>query len=352
MEVTYKGSKYPDIRPDGLAVCTRGKTVWSAFIEAKAEKSIIRPEQIQDYVKLADLAEVDAIITISNEFAREPDELPYHLTQNKRRSKGVFHFAWADIRTFLELEKASGTLADAEQYVLKQCLEYFWDDVSGIQTYDAMPETWAAFVESSSTALGFNSKVKGFSEIIAAWQQERRDLCSKLTRRLGGQVQLRHDAGVRANEEMRLMMDRKNLADDYVLTAQYYFRSSKTSMKICADLRACRITATLEIPLPENKGAKAMATWLSQCLGETPQPDLTLVFDWPRKNNDISLAVSDFLAEPTLVSDQRKDAPRSIQAIISKHDVRRFKGRKAFIAETEQIISRLIDQGLSAKWIR
>lgn len=95
-----------------------------------------------------------------------------------------------------------------------------------------------------------------------------------------------------------------------------------------------------------------MATWLSQCLGETPQPDLTLVFDWPRKNNDISLAVSDFLAEPTLVSDQRKDAPRSIQAIISKHDVRRFKGRKAFIAETEQIISRLIDQGLSAKWIR
>lgn len=168
MEVTYKGSKYPDIRPDGLAVCTRGKTVWSAFIEAKAEKSIIRPEQIQDYVKLADLAEVDAIITISNEFAREPDELPYHLTQNKRRSKGVFHFAWADIRTFLELEKASGTLADAEQYVLKQCLEYFWDDVSGIQTYDAMPETWAAFVESSSTALGFNSKVKGFSEIIAA----------------------------------------------------------------------------------------------------------------------------------------------------------------------------------------
>ena len=35
------------------------------------------------YLELAKLTDVDAIITISNEFARIPSELPYHLDSKK-----------------------------------------------------------------------------------------------------------------------------------------------------------------------------------------------------------------------------------------------------------------------------
>ena len=63
----------------GLIVCRRGSASWSAFVEAKSGGSPIRADQIQAYAELAKDMNVDTIITISNEFASTPDELPYHL---------------------------------------------------------------------------------------------------------------------------------------------------------------------------------------------------------------------------------------------------------------------------------
>ncbi len=352
MEVTYNGSKYLEVRPDGLIACNRGKKTWAAFIEAKSEKSPIRVEQIQEYAKLAEQADVDSTLTISNEFAREPHELPYNLAQNKRRSKKVFHFAWADIRTFLELEKNSPSLSDAERYVVHQCLEYFWEESSGIRTYDAMPESWPAFVEASSTALGFNSKIKGFSEIIYGWQQERRDLASKLTHRLQGRVSLRHvSTGIRSSEDERQRADKAGLADDYILTARYFLEKSKTNLDITADLRACRISTVLDITLPENKGAKAIGTWLAKRLTQIPNQQINLVFDWPGHKYDMALPAAEFLLEPGIIATERKDAPRAVRAVLSRHGVRRFKSRKMFIEDVEQVTNEMVDLGIAAGWI-
>ena len=102
MEVQYTSAKFPDCRPDGLLAANRGTTNWAAFIEAKSATSRIRPEQILDYIELASQLDVDSIITFSNEFARSPEELPYHIAGNRLRKRSIYHFAWADIRTFLE----------------------------------------------------------------------------------------------------------------------------------------------------------------------------------------------------------------------------------------------------------
>lgn len=93
MEVSYSSPRLADVRPDGLIACKRGNTTWGAFIEAKAEGKTIRPEQIQDYADLAASLDLDAIITISNEFAVSPSELPYHVAASKRRKREIYHFA-------------------------------------------------------------------------------------------------------------------------------------------------------------------------------------------------------------------------------------------------------------------
>ena len=91
------------------------------FVEAKAASSI-RSEQIIDYIELATTVGVDTIITISNEFARLPEELPYHIAGSKRRKFDIFHFAWADIRTFLALQINHQDLGEVEEKVLIECL--------------------------------------------------------------------------------------------------------------------------------------------------------------------------------------------------------------------------------------
>ncbi len=53
MEPQYNSHNLPSHRPDGLVVCARGSSHWTAFIEAKSEDNKIRSEQILDYADLA-----------------------------------------------------------------------------------------------------------------------------------------------------------------------------------------------------------------------------------------------------------------------------------------------------------
>jgi hypothetical protein len=351
MEVSYKGSKFSEIRPDGLLACKRGATTWSAYIEAKAEKMQIRPEQIQSYLELAKLTDVDAIITISNEFARIPSELPYHMDSKKVGSKQVLHFAWADIRTVLELAKENLELETIEVGILKECLRYFWDEKSGITTYDRMPEKWPAFVEASSTALGLNTNVKGLSEVIYGWEQERRDLCSKLTRDAGTPVEIRHLAGIRASVDERAKVDKTQLATNYTLGTKYFYKQSKLTLELLVDLRACRMTAALELPIPADKGAKALTTWCSKILQDFPEKDALICFDWPGKDSDVSLSMGAFLTEPTMVSDGKKTPPRGVKVLTSRHGVRNFKSRKKFILDIEDMTLQLAGFAKSQSWV-
>lgn len=351
MEVQYKGSKYPEVRPDGLVVCTRGQTTWSAFIEAKSEKSAIRPEQIQDYLQLANMCGVDAIITISNEFARVPDELPYHVGQAKRKGREIFHFAWADIRTFLDLNKNHPDLSEVEALLVQQCLLYFWDDGSGVQTYDAMPANWPAFVEAASTALGFGSNMKGLTEIIHGWQQERRDLCSKIMHQSKRSVELRHFSGARSSEEERLKADKKRLAEDYVLSADYYLKDDRASLKIRADLKSKLTTAALDIEPPAGKGAKAAVRWAAGAVDGLSASNLSVSFDWPGRGPGTTALASALVEDPDLLCEGQKDAPKKIRFILSIENSRGFKSRKKFIEDLERTTATLLEFALEKSWL-
>lgn len=351
MEVAFKSSLVSDVRPDGLIVCTRGKSEWAAFIEAKAEKNAIRSEQIHSYLELAKQTGVTTVITISNEFARTPDSPPYHLDVKKTRNIDVFHFAWADIRTTLEMLRANGGLDAIEMALLKECLDFFWDERSGVATYDIMPEVWPAFVEAASTALGFNANVKGLSEVVYGWQQERRDLCSKLTHLLGLDVELRHIAGVRADDAARTKADRQMLADDYKMSALYHFREQKLTAEVLLDLRACRMTAAMDIPLPGNKGAKATLSWLAKVFTNQPVEDASICIIWPGRGADVLLTLKAFLSEPEYYSEGQKQAPKAVKLIVSRHGVRTFKSRKKVILDVEEMVLELVGYARSNAWI-
>lgn len=352
MEVQYKGSKYPEVRPDGLITCSRGQTNWSAFVEAKSEKSPIRSEQIQDYLQLAHMCDVDTVITISNEFARVPYELPYHIAQNKRKGREIFHFAWAEIRTFLDLIRMNESLSNAEAEVLRHCLLYFWDDGSGVQTYDAMPHSWPAFVEAAATTLGFGSNMKGLTEIVHGWQQERRDLCSKLSNITNTSIELRHFSGVRAAEEERLKADRSMLADEYKLTAEYFFKESKVSIQVQADLKARSTSVGLDILPPDGKGAKAIVRWLAATAEGLENNPLSISLDWPGRGQGTTVPAKSLLADPDALSAGKKDAPKLIRIILMRDDTRAFKSRKKFIEQLESLTLELTELAFDRGWLR
>jgi hypothetical protein len=349
--VNFRGNQVPEVRPDGLLVCQRGKSCWSALIESKAESQKIRTDQIASYIDLARAVGVDTIVTISNEFARVPTEPPYRLDGNQVRGIQVLHFAWADLRTMLELLKNEPELCEIEKGLLQECLHYLWDERSGVETFDAMPDVWPAFVEAASTTLGFNANVRGFGEIVSAWQQERRDLCSKLMHRLGTQVELRHPVGVYSSDDERTQADRRDLADEYKMSAQFLFKDRRLSLDVLLNLHACRMTAAMQIPVPENKGARATVSWLSRSIDRSLTHDAKLHFDWPYRGHDAAPTVEDFLCEPDIVLDGQREAPKCVKLNVSKHGVRSFKSRKKVISDLESMVFELVDFHRLRGWL-
>ena len=351
MEVSYNKSKYSDVRPDGLVFAKRGSNTWSAFIEAKARTSKIRPEQIIDYIDLAASVDVDAVISISNEFARSPEELPYTIPLGKMKKRSVYHFAWADIRTFLERVKHQANLEALEAAVLDQCLEFFWHDDSGVSTFDKMPQDWPKFVDSARTGVGFSTKTPGITEIVHAWQQERRDLCSKLSHTTKQSVELRHSAGVRSTPDQRLKEDRARLANQYELEARYYFKETKSELVVTADLVNRKITFSLSISAPENKKAKASITWLTETASGLSVSPLDIVVTWKGRGQVSSFALDDLRSEPEAAWAGQKERPRGIQIITSLQSAADFRSAKKFIASLEGRAGELVSDGSAAGWI-
>lgn len=350
MEVSYPSTKLPEGRPDGLIHCQRGSTNWSAFIEAKCDKSLIRPDQIQAYAELASSLDVDAVISISNEFAREPSELPYHVAQNKRKKREIYHFSWSDLRNRLELILHEGRLTELENGILEDCLSYFWGAASGVSAYDAMPQEWSDFVQSSGVGVGFNSKTLGITEIIHGWHQERRDLRSKLMKVALGPVRLAHPLGTKATFDEILVNDRKKLAESYELDADFRFKDSKSSLRVLCELQDRKTTISIDLALPSGKAAKGTISWLAKQLTDVPTPKTSLLFDWRGRGNQRGLLLQEFIANPEAALSESKDAPKKVTLIRQVHDVRRFKSRKFFVADLEataiSTLTDTIDAGL------
>ena len=232
-----------------------------------------------------------------------------------------------------------------------ECLEFFWEETSGILTYDAMPPDWPKFVESSGTALGFGSKTPGITEIVHGWLQERRDLCSKLVHVTHSDVELGHEAGVRADKDLRLKVDRKMLADDYLLSAQYIFKPSKVKLVLLADLRACKTTLTLELAPPENKKAKAVVNWIVGAIETLEISDAFVFFDWKGRGHAQAIPVPVLLENPEIAYEGQKDAPKSVHIIRDSHDVRRFKSRKLFIEDLEALTLSTVEEAKKVGWL-
>jgi len=110
-----KGSKRP--RPDGLLIVTMGSRTWSAIIESKIVNAELRRDQLEEYLDLAREVGIDAVITISNQFATLPTHHPVQVSKQKTRTVGLFHFSWLSVVSTAILVSENRQVQDPEQAI-------------------------------------------------------------------------------------------------------------------------------------------------------------------------------------------------------------------------------------------
>ena len=70
-------------RPDGLIVVSTGRRDWTALVEAKVGRSKLDEGQIETCLEMARVNELNALVTISNDFAAVPDHHPMYARRTR-----------------------------------------------------------------------------------------------------------------------------------------------------------------------------------------------------------------------------------------------------------------------------
>lgn len=70
--VLKKSNDKSNNRPDGLIVVSTGRSVWKALVEAKVGGNLLTNDQIESYLSLAKLNDIDAVVTLSNQLGCIP----------------------------------------------------------------------------------------------------------------------------------------------------------------------------------------------------------------------------------------------------------------------------------------
>lgn len=342
MEPQYNHSSLSNARPDGLAICTRGKNTWSAFIEAKANSQIIATEQIQSYTELAYKLGVNSVISISNTYPSSTIELPYSLPQSKRKKRDVYHLAWPQIRSILNVVINSGKLTKCEKQIAKQILRFFNNPEHGIITFDQMSIDWPKFVKAVDIGINIKNQ-KGFSEIVSDWQQERRDLFNKLSTKLDSAIKIKHAAGAKSTISEKTNLDKTLLNDQHLLTASYQILDANSVLEVSANIKAKTIRVELKINTPENKKAGATLSWLSKKIKPLNNAGYFLNIRWPNSRTDKILSLDDFLKLPSESGSRQTAKPKRISIFYLENDVRKFSSRKGFIEKLEATTNKILE---------
>lgn len=332
-------------RPDGLIIVSTGKRSWTALVEAKIGRSKLEDRQIDSYMRLAQKNGVDAVITISNEFAAVPSHHPIQISRPPK-NVDLFHWSWASISAHAKLLLMSKEVQDPDQHFLLHEFDRFLDHPStGVMRFDRMTGDWknlvAQVVAGSPLARNSGSVV----DAVASWHQETRDLALQLTELVNAQVSVRLPRKHRDDPNVRIRDDVEQLAKTAQLRAEYEVPDAASPIAVTADLQRRSISVSMRLPAPEDRrSARGRVNWLLRQLAKSDAKDLHICAYWPRRSEPSQAPLESVRSDPDILASIPSRSPTSFEIRMVRDASRRFSGAKTFVEEIESTVPRFYEQ--------
>ena len=339
--VLDKGLHPEKDRPDGLLELVTGKRKWIALIEAKIGSAQLEKEQIERYLQLARDNELDAVITISNEFATRPTHHPLTISKVLTRRVELFHLSWTSIFTDAVILHENSAISDPDQaYLLREFIRFLSHDSVGVTGYKNMPARWKEVVDLVVNGARLSPRADEIEEIVGGWHQEMRDLALIMSRDLGEAVQLRMSRAHSNDPDSRMKRDIGLLCNDAILRSRLIIPNAASELTVVADLRARTLTASMTVDAPTNiKRSTARLRWLLRQIKAVDPTNVFVTTIWPSRAPNTVLPIQVLREDDTVLQGRGKGAaPRAFEVSIKMDGGRRFGGRKTFIEDIENLV--------------
>ena len=344
-EVVLDGSaKEQSNRPDGLIAISRGKEAWTALVEAKVQRSKLDRDQIESYLQLARDKGINALITVSNDFAAVPS---HHPLQTIRVPKNVslFHWSWTSILTHAKLLKEQGVEVAEQHTVLSEFVRFLEHENSGVMRLNSMGPSWKDLVTSAVAGAPLRKTSEQVVDTVGTWHQETRDLALQLTEAVNANVTIGLSRSHRGNSSKRIEDEATILSQEQELRAKYDVPDAASPIAVVANLKGRTIEVSMQLRAPaDRKSTVARVNWLLRQLPKDGD-ELHIRAYWPRRAKATQASLESIRENPsTLQIEDRSLAPTSFEVKLVRNAVGRFSQPKRFVEELEEAVRQFYEQ--------
>jgi hypothetical protein len=345
--VLQKAAPDRKCRPDGLLMLRSGSNEWTALVEAKVGNSDLTDEQIEAYIDLAKINGVDALITISNQFAPLPTHHPVQLSGSARRKISLYHWSWQHVLTAATLLLANDEVVDRDQRViLNEMVRFLSHPSAGVRSFDQMPSSWTPMVAAVQAGGIVSPNSPDAREVIGAWHQEVRDLSLVLSRWLGRDVYIRIPRAHSTDPIARQKADLARLGNEHSLTVSLNVPDAAGPIEVSADLQKRSISVSMKIRAPDDrKSIKARLNWLLRQIQKSQPNGIHVRLFWPGRAGATQHPLTSLRDNPDLASTERADlTPTSFEVLFVRDLGAKFGQRRNFISELEAAVPEFYEQ--------
>ena len=333
-------------RPDGLIVLRVGRRRWRALVETKVGNSRLDEEQLAAYISLARQHNIDAVITVSNQFTSRPDHHPVKIPAKARSRVKIYHWSWMYIITQADLLLSNDDIEDEDQdFILSEMLRFLTHASTGVKSFDRMPEAWTGIVQKVADGAPLQTKSEEVRDIVAAWHQEVRDISLLLTRQVNVKVEVRMSRSHVLDPAARAKEDASELAGKQTLSAGLKIQDAAAPIELVVDIGKRTISASMTLEAPGNrKTTPARVNWLLRQMQKTPETDIHVRLNWPGRRLRTQHTLNELRENSAIASASGQDLPVArFEICMIRQLARRFGQRKIFIDQLEQVVSRFYE---------
>jgi hypothetical protein len=340
-EVSFKSKDLGEKRPDGLIILSSGSKKWTALVESKIGRSGLDKSQVEDYLDIAKSQGIDAVITISNQFATIPTHHPISVSKVKTRNIGLFHFSWLAIiaESILILDKK--TIDDIEQaYILRELYRYLNHDGSGVKFSMAMPSEWKNLTNKVFEGVHLTKTDIDLEIAVGSWHQLQKYLALQLSIKLGTTVKTKLVRAHAKDPASRLEDSIKSIQLHKKLSSTFIIPNAAGDIELTADIYRKSLTIMMSIEAPKDRHrATASINWLTRQLRAVNQEGMLIRAKWPKRIPATVSSVQDATENPEkLVPHGSKEVPTSFELTAIIDLGAKFKSGSAFVEIVEHEI--------------
>jgi hypothetical protein len=356
-EVVFKNSlNAQKCRPDGLITVKLGANTWTAIIEAKVGNAELTKEQIETYLDIARENKVNAVITISNQFAALPHHHPIQVSKRKIKSVSLYHWSWTSIVSKARLLAEHKGISDPDQaFILKELIRYLQHQSSGVLSFSRMCQYWKDLCTAVQQAAPLSKNDDLVIESISDWHQLVKYISLQMSLEAGRTVSVNISRVHSDDSSKRLNDDIDSFLKAHCLEAEYDIPNAATRLKLCADMSRRTLTASMRLKAPTDKSrATAIINWALRQVAKCDDDNLIIRSIWPGRMQDTTATLGQLRDDQKIILGPNLSVIPSYVEFSRVIDIAgRFRGSSTFVEDAKNVIPdfyRDIGQHLKA-WI-